>query len=149
MAEWLRCSVISGMTLVRIPLSILAYGPVFRSWESQLLIDVQVVRNLMFGQEHLPDLWTLSFVLFLSTFPIHNKWPWWQKRYFDVNFPRFWWLRVFSEAQDPLHQIVKAAPGRQVILDVRLSTSWAVSSNVSPTSILLKKWAKQIGNTLN
>ena len=44
---------------------------------------------------------------------------------------RFRRLRAFWKAQDSLHQMVKAAPARQVIVAVRLSTSLAASAGVA------------------
>ena len=44
---------------------------------------------------------------------------------------RFRRLRVYWKAQDLLNWVVKAAPGRQVIVAVRLSTSWAALAGVA------------------
>ena len=50
-----------------------------------------------------------------------------QRQYSSASgdWERFW------KAQDPLHQIVKAAPDLQIILAVRLSTSWVALSGVA------------------
>ena len=39
-----------------------------------------------FGKEYLPDLLTLSFMLFLGIFTIYQPGPWRLKRYFEANY---------------------------------------------------------------